>query len=345
MRYYINNVKYDNIKGEKQQNILPVGIKVLTLHPKILSNKLMTDTKVGIFRRPAWVAGLALTAAILWGWAYPLIKLGFGEFQITPDMTGSKMLFAGIRFCISGLIILTVARATHRRFAVSKGRDWWYVLLFSLLNTTFHYAFFYFGLSHSDGARAAILNSMGVFTVVIFACMFFKSDKMTMRKALGCILGFIGILALNLGGKESGHFTWLGDGMIILNALCSAFASLMTRGLGKRVDVFVGTGYSLALGGALLVIPALLMGGVLPNVTIVGLLILMMLIAISTIGFTLYNKLLTCNPVGKVAIFNSLIPVIGAVSSCLCLSEPFYWKYIIAGALATAGIYVINKGK
>ena len=305
----------------------------------------MTDTKVSIFRRPAWVAGLALTAAILWGWAYPLIKLGFAEFQITPDMTGSKMLFAGIRFCISGLIILSVARATHRKFAVSKGRDWWYVLLFSLLNTTFHYAFFYFGLSHSDGARAAILNSMGVITVVIFACMLFKSDKMTMRKALGCILGFIGILALNLGGKESGHFTWLGDGMIILNALCSAFASLMTRGLGKRVDVFVGTGYSLALGGALLVIPALLMGGVLPNVTIVGLLILMMLIAISTIGFTLYNKLLTCNPVGKVAIFNSLIPVIGAVSSCLCLSEPFYWKYIIAGALATAGIYVINKGK
>ena len=201
MRYYTNNVKYDNIKGEKQQNILPVGIKVLTLHPKILSNKLMTDTKVSIFRRPAWVAGLALTAAILWGWAYPLIKIGFAEFQITPDMTGSKMLFAGIRFCISGLIILSVARATHRRFAVSKGRDWWYVLLFSLLNTTFHYAFFYFGLSHSDGARAAILNSMGVFTVVIFACMFFKSDKMTMRKALGCILGFIGILALNLGGK------------------------------------------------------------------------------------------------------------------------------------------------
>ena len=87
------------------------------------------------------------------------------------------------------------------------------------------------------------------------------------------------------------------------------------------------------------------MGGTLPNVTIAGLLILLMLIGISTIGFTLYNKLLTCNPVGKVAIFNSLIPVIGAVSSCVCLAEPFYWKYVIAGALATAGIYIINKGK
>ena len=303
----------------------------------------MKDTKVSIFQRPAWVAGLAVTAAILWGWAYPLLKLGFGEFRITPDMTGSKMLFAGIRFCVSGLIILTVARATHRRFSLSGRRDWWYVLLFSLLNTTFHYAFFYFGLSHSDGARAAILNSMGVFTVVILACVFFKSDRMTVRKAIGCVVGFLGILALNLGGKDSGQFTWLGDGMIILNALCSAFASLMTRGLGRRVDVFVGTGYSLAIGGGLLILPALLMGGWLPNVTVAGVLILLMLIGISTIGFTLYNKLLTCNPVGKVAIFNSLIPVIGAVSSCICLAEPFYWKYVLAGALAAGGIFIINS--
>ena len=131
--------------------------------------------------------------------------------------------------------------------------------------------------------------------------------------------------------------------MIILNALCSAFASLMTRGLGRRVDVFVGTGYSLAIGGGLLILPALLMGGWLPNVTVAGVLILLMLIGISTIGFTLYNKLLTCNPVGKVAIFNSLIPVIGAVSSCICLAEPFYWKYVLAGALAAGGIFIINS--
>ena len=71
---------------------------------------------------------------------------------------------------------------------------------------------------------------------------------------------------------------------------------------------------------------------------------LFLLICISTVGFTLYNKLLTCNPIGKVAIYNSLIPVVGAVSSCLCLHEAFYWKYVLAGALATAGIYIINKG-
>lgn len=302
----------------------------------------MTQTK-SIFQQPLWVTIFALTAAIAWGWAYPLIKLGFSEFAISADMTSSKMLFAGIRFCLSGLIILAIAGTKKRDFKVRKPIDWWYILLFCMMNTTLHYAFFYFGLSHSEGSRAAILNSLSVFSVVIFACIFFKSDRMTVKKIIGCIVGFAGILSLNLGGAENGKFTWLGDGMIILNALCGASASLLTRGLGKRVDVFVGTGYSLAIGGALLIIPGLMMGGELPQITLLGITYLLLLIAISTLGFTLYNKLLTCNPVGKVAIYNSLIPVVGAVTSCLCLDETFYIKYMIAGALAAGGIYIINK--
>ena len=71
---------------------------------------------LSIFQRPVWVSLFALTAAISWGWAYPLIKMGMEEYQITADMTGSKMLFAGIRFFISGIIILAIARSSHREF-------------------------------------------------------------------------------------------------------------------------------------------------------------------------------------------------------------------------------------
>lgn len=311
----------------------------------------MTTKQNSIFKRPLWVSVFALTAAIAWGWAYPLIKLGFREFEIAPDMTGSKMLFAGIRFCLSGLIVLFLARLAGKDFrirSVNSQTMWFsafYILLYCLFNTTIHYTCFYIGLSHSFGARAAILNSMSVFVTVIFACIFFKTDKMTVRKIIGCIIGIVGILSLNMGGEDSGKFTWLGDGMIILNALSGAAASLLTRGLNKRVDIFVGTGYSLALGGALLIIPGILIGGYLPAITLWGVTILFLLIAISTIGFALYNKLLTCNPVGKVAIFNSLIPVVGVITSCICLGETFFMNYILAGVLATVGIYIINKGK
>ena len=305
----------------------------------------MEQSRTSIFQRPAWVVVFALTAAIAWGWAFPLIKVGFNAFGITADMTGSKMLFAGIRFAVAGLIVLSVARSSGRSFKTSKRIDWRFILAFALMNTTFHYFFFYIGMSHSEGSRAAILNSLSTFLVVLLACACFKSDKLTSRKILGCIVGFSGILALNLGGAESGLFTWLGDGMIILNAICSAISNLMTRGLSRRIDVFVGTGYSLTIGGLLLIIPGLVFGGTLPYVNLLGIVCLILLIAISAIGFALYNKLLSCNPVGKVAIYNSLIPIVGAITSCLCLGETFHTKYALAGGLAALGIYIINKGK
>ena len=77
----------------------------------------MTQTK-SIFQRPLWVAVFALTAAIAWGWAYPLIKLGYSEFAITADMTGSKMLFAGIRFL--SFLDLLYWRLQAQRSVISK---------------------------------------------------------------------------------------------------------------------------------------------------------------------------------------------------------------------------------
>ena len=305
-----------------------------------------TKTPLPLFQRPAWVCLFALTAAVLWGWAYPIIKIGFEEWGITPDMTGSKMLFAGIRFAISGLIILAMARGMRRSFRPARRWDWGFILLFALINTTFHYACFYIGLSHSEGSRAAILNSLSIFLVVVLACVFFKSDRMTLRKMVGVVLGMAGILILNLNGDAvSAEWSWLGDGMIIVNAICSAVASLLTRSMARRVDIIVGTGYSLGIGGLLLIVPGLLMGGTLPHVTLWGLALLGMLVGISTIGFALYNQLITHNPIGKVAIYNSLLPIVGAVTSCLCLGEPFQANYILAGGLVASGIYIVNAAK
>ena len=79
---------------------------LLILHQ--LLEKFMTKTST--FQHPVWVVVFALTAAIAWGWAFPLIKVGFSAFGITANMTGGKMLFAGIRFAAAGLIVLSVAR-------------------------------------------------------------------------------------------------------------------------------------------------------------------------------------------------------------------------------------------
>lgn len=302
-------------------------------------------TSTGIFQQRVWVVILAIFIAVAWGWAFPLLKLGFDEFGIAQSMTASKILFAGLRFASAGIILLIIAALTGKSFNVDTTWGWGYIVAFALLNTTLHYTFFYIGLSNSAGARAAILNSLGTFILVLLACMVFKSDKLTTKKLIGCLIGFAGILTLNIGGTESGKFTLDGDGMIIINTICTAMAGLLIRSVSRRVDIFVGTGYGLAIGGALLIIPGFAFGGSLPTITLSGILILATLIAISAACFAIYNKLISCNPVGKIAIFNSLIPIVGAITSCLCLGETFYWKYLISALLAATGIYIINRAK
>ena len=303
------------------------------------------NSSTSIFQHRVWVVIMALSIAVAWGWAFPLLKLGFDEFGIAQHMTASKILFAGLRFAAAGIILLIIAATTSKSFKVDTTWGWGYVVAFALLNTTLHYTFFYIGLSNSAGARAAILNSLGTFILVLLACMVFKSDKLTTKKLIGCLIGFTGILTLNIGGTESGKFTFDGDGMIIINTICTAMAGLLIRNVSRRVDIFVGTGYALTIGGVLLIIPGFAFGGSLPSITVSGILILATLIAISAVCFAIYNKLISCNPVGKIAIFNSLIPIVGAITSCLCLGETFYWKYLISALLAATGIYIINRSK
>ena len=71
-----------------------------------------------MFTHSFWVPVLALTCAVLWGWAFPLLKLGFAEFGITAEMTASKMVYAGLRFTFAGLLILLVAAVLRKDFRV-----------------------------------------------------------------------------------------------------------------------------------------------------------------------------------------------------------------------------------
>jgi len=294
------------------------------------------------FTNKKLVPFLALTAAFAWGFAYPLIKLGMEEFQIASTDVGSKTLFAGIRFMLAGIVVLLAAKAEKRSFHIGIS-NLPIVVLFALMNTALHYFFFYVGLSNSYGARASILNTLGTFILVFLSCAVFKDEHLTIKKVVGCITGFAGLLILNLGGGESGHFTFLGDGFIILNAVCSAVGGILTRIVSKRIDALVATGLSLSLGGVMLIASGKIMGGGNLTITPLGIFYLACLVTISVVGFSLYNQLIKNHPVGNVAIYNSMIPVFGVLTSCIFLKETFYIKYLFAAVLVAAGVVILNK--
>ncbi len=297
--------------------------------------------KISVLKSKRLLPFFALLPAFCWGFATPILKLGFAQFQISDANAGGKTLFAGIRFLVAGIIILCIAKGTHRDFTIHKS-DWRLVFLFALVNTALHYFFFYMGVSFNLGSRAAVIDSLGTFLLVLSACAVFPEEHLTKRKLCGCLIGFGGLIILNLGGGEGARFNLLGDGFMVLNAVAAAAGGLLTRIVCKKIDALVATGYSLTLGGLILLLMGVLLHGTIPVVNATGVCYLMILISISVVGFSIYNQLLVYHSVGNVAIFNSLIPVIAVFMSCLLLGEPFSANYIFAVGFVAAGVYIIN---
>ena len=70
----------------------------------------MKKNTVNIFQRKTTVILLAVSCSVAWAFAFPLIKIGIGDFEISPGDTGSKTLFAGIRFFAAGITVLPDSR-------------------------------------------------------------------------------------------------------------------------------------------------------------------------------------------------------------------------------------------
>lgn len=309
---------------------------------KVCDNLKVSSNSKGIFENKLTVVLLAISCAVAWAFAFPLIKLGINDFKITSNDMASKTLFAGIRFFFAGIIVMITAKLFKMDLRIKGGKNIAIVLLFGFVNTTLNYFFYYIGLSNQSGSRSAVINSLSSFLLIIAACIFIKDERLTVKKIIGCILGFGGILMVNLGGDFSSQFTFMGDGMLILSAVFSAAGGLLTRAAGKKGDPLVVTGIGLSFGGGIMIAGALLAGGRLTVFSLHGIFMLFCLTMISVYGFSIYNRLLCKNPVGEIAIFNSLIPILGVLLSCIILDEPFKLHYIAAGIVVSAGICVIN---
>lgn len=280
--------------------------------------------------------------------AYPLIKAGYQGFRITPDDLGGKLLFAGIRFFLAGVLVAAFCRFRKIPLEAKYAADLRWLVLLAVVNTTLHYMCSYIGLSYNPSGRSTILDSMGGFFLILLSTAIFEDDKLSAQKMIGCILGVAGIVLINIqpGGNLFGDFSFRGDGMILLNALCAAFGGIITRIVSRKMNIMAATGYSMALGGALLVLVGWMVGTKSAwALQRKSALILAALVLISAVCFAVYNELLACHPISEVAIYNALIPVLGVVFAALLLNEELKWQYFLSVAVVAAGIYLVNRGE
>jgi Permeases of the drug/metabolite transporter (DMT) superfamily len=300
------------------------------------SEKIFTNKKMIIF--------LASFCCILWGSAYPGVKIGYTLFHISTSHVFSEFSFAGYRFIVAGLMVLAVAlfKSSHT-FTFSWGNIGSLILL-GLTQTTLQYVFFYIGLGHTTGVNASIMNGTSAFFSVILAHFLYNNDRINGKRAIGCLLGFAGVLLVNFSGDLLNfNFKWIGEGFVAVAAFAFSASTIYGKRVCRKMDSVVVTGWQLLIGGIVLLLMGISNQGFVTQFTLVSTLVLLYLGLLSALAFTIWTILLKYNRVGSIAIYNFLIPVSGAILSAIFLGENILqWKNAVALMLVCTGIYIVN---
>lgn len=299
-----------------------------------------------LFRDRRIVIATATLCCLLWGSAFPAIKAGYAMFDIAASDIASQMLFAGYRFVLAGLVLLVYAGATGRDLRL-RPRQGVQVVVLGASQTALQYVFFYIGLAHATGVKSSIMNATSTFFSVLLAHLIYADDRLNTRKALGCLVGFAGVVVVNVAGASLDfEFTLLGEGFIVIAAFILALATIFGKRVSQRLDAAVMTGYQLTIGGIILCIVGFVGGGEVVDFDLQSTALLAYMALLSSVAFALWSVLLKYNPVGQIAIFNFLIPVFGVVLSALLLGENMLeWKNLIALLCVSAGIYLVTTSK
>jgi len=306
-----------------------------------MDKKYLTKTPV--------VCALALLCCMLWGSAFPCIKIGYRLFDIPSGSVSSQILFAGIRFTLAGVLTILFGSLLRKKLLIPKKSSVPMIIKLSLVQTVLQYVFFYIGLANASGVKSSIIEASNVFLAILIAALVFRYEKLTWLKILGCIVGFAGVVVINMTGEGlDAGMKLSGEGAVFLSTVAYAFSSGMIKKYSEYEDPVILSGYQFFAGGVVMAIGGAAFGG---HITVSGapaVLLLIYLALISSVAYTLWGLLLKYNPVGKVTVFVFTNSIFGVLLSALLLGErnqAFGLRGIIALVLVSAGIIIVNRSK
>lgn len=269
----------------------------------------------------------ALFCCALWGISTPIVKMGYAFTNASH--VPSLLLWAGVQFVLAGFLTIGIYSIAARKLAMPKKKSLKGVAVIALLQTVLQYALLYVGLLHTTSVKGAILKSTDVFFVALISSLLFKLEKLTFKKLISCIIGFAGIIVMNLDGLSL-NISPLGDGLVVLAIVAYSFAVVMTKLFARDEDPVTLCGYQMSFGGAVLLLAGVIGGG---KFDFMGMLpIIAGLSVLYAVSYTLWTVLLKHNPASSVTIYSFMTPVFGVIFSALLLEE--------AGGVAPLGLVI-----
>lgn len=285
--------------------------------------------------RPALVLAW-LVAATSWGASFLFIKVGL-EGLSPGQVALARLLF--------GAVVLGGWLAVTRTPVPREPRMWGHFAVLGLLFCFVPFNLFAWAETRIDSGQAAILNATTPLWTLLFVLAFLPVERVTVRKIVGLLVGFAGVVVValpqvtGLGGTDAlvGQLACLGATACYGVALVWVRRFVLPTGVKPLVVAFGQV--SAGLGWSLLASPVLSWQPVQLSLPVVA-----SMVALGAFGTGLAFVLNTAVTAGLGATFASTVtylsPVIGVALGAAVLGEAIGPFEVLGGAVVVLGVAV-----
>jgi drug/metabolite transporter (DMT)-like permease len=274
---------------------------------------------------------------LIWGSSFLWIKIALEE--ILPfSVVGWRTLFGFL-----GLVVILVIRRTPLpRDPLTFGK----FAVMGVLNVALPWLMITWAETRVDSGLAAVLNgTMPLFTTVI-AHFALSDDRITAGRALGLIVGFIGVVVLVGSDVDLTNFME-GDliaelamlGAVLLYAISVTFQRRYLRGQNPVLQSML----SLGIGAAVVwSVTPFFQPYQIPTQAITWTAVLWLGLLGSCIAFIMSYGLLNAWGPTRSSLVTYVFPVVGLLLGAIFLNESLSWRLAIGAVLVIAGIVFVN---
>lgn len=278
---------------------------------------------------------MGLVFVLMWSSAFSSARI------IVAD--ASPLFALAVRFLISGLLGILIARAIGQRWFLTRDQ-WRATIVFGICQNALYLGLNFYAMQTVEASVAAIIASSMPLLVALATWLIFRESLRPVGVA-GLIAGFAGV-ALIMGARVSAGVDLFGVALCFLGALALSLATLAVRGATSGGNYLMVVGLQMLVGSACLFVAAAFLETIrvtptLPLVLAFAYTTLVPGLAATLIWFMLLNRIGAV----RAATFHFLNPVFGVAIAAVLLGEALGPVDALGVVITTLGILAVQLSR
>ncbi len=280
-----------------------------------------------------WIRILVLS--LVWGGSFFFVEVMLMELPALTSVLG--------RLVVGALGLWVVLKVLGYSFG-QLIEQWRPFAFLGLVNTAVPFSLISLGQTQITGSLASIINASTPIMTALVAHWATTDERLSLHKALGIGLGFVGVLVLFGPAALTADATLLGMTAGFVATFCYALGSVFSKRLKHNPPMLNAAGQ--ITYGVLWMLPLTLwwdapwtlsMPSLGPILAMLGIGLLS-----TTFAFYLYFQVLRTAGASNVVLVTFLVPVSASVLGMTVLQEALEWNDIFAYVLIALGLVVID---